>query len=162
MKQIFIPHLMDDLRLYEMDLIWVSEVEAPFTSPQEYQGIDGSWTIPCRLCMVTEVYYSDNSYKPWGVCVYDPLMIHPIQNPEGLVGVHVEDIVQNMTFQKRTEKLARNLKIYYKHHYQKRVDASNVIKDTYIKHYWNPTNPNMYTRLLRDWEELTTSKEYSK
>ena len=135
------------------DLIWVSCVQTPFAPENNHLINDyGAWEIPCELCRVDEVYYDDNGVI-WGVSIFDK------NNKTESVGLHISDIIENHTYNTWSQKMYQSYNIiasHYKVRYMIRKIMANRIKRQYIRHYWNPENPNMHQRLMDSYHELVS------
>jgi len=139
--------------LHKDDLVWVSCVQNPFGMENYYlMNNHGVWEIPCELCRIDEVYVDIYGHI-WGVSVFDA------NNKNESIGLHIEDIIQNHTYNLWNKKIHKSYDIitsYYKIRYNIRKIMANRIQRQYIQYYWNPTNPNMQQRLLNDYNELIT------
>ena len=136
---------------HKNDLVWVSQYQMPFVfAPDVFQNVDGSWSIPCDLFRIVDVYFTETG-QVWGLSITDKNNI--------IMGIRIEDVIQNYTkllSDLNTIRKANIIKKMYHKYYTIRKIMANRIKRKYIQHYWNPSNPNMIKRLEGDFHKLTS------
>lgn len=140
--------------IQKYDLIWISDTENPFINNNDYRYLDtNTLKIPATLALVSDIYYDDRDCI-WVLLVNDRIIFNSIPSLVSTISVHISDVVANHTEFLRKTNAALIIQKHYKRYYFTRNLMAKRIQRAYIRHYWNPKNPNMIQRLMNDYQEL--------
>lgn len=138
----------------EGDLVWVSQVQLEPADFEWYLPVNGAYPIPCDLGIVKRILYADDG-NVWGIEVQ-------FAGASRTEGVYINDVMLNLTKFRKLERQimsAYTIQRAYRIHMGIRTIMAKRIQRAYIRHFWDPLNPNMQERLLRDFEQLCPCKK---
>lgn len=132
-------------RLYVDDLVYIQKPDTEVKT-----NAYGDYIVQCELAKIEGFSYGHDGELTGAFVRFNNYNM-------ALFDVELEEIICNFTREKELERMQACVKVieeFYHKRFTLRKFSANRLQRAYLRHYYNPQNPNMKSRLLREFDEL--------